>query len=355
MNKKISLIILLSLSILNLLTHIIIDYSNNKKFNTIAKNTDYKEKNIITFALKIVNESNLDIYLYYLDNRNEIININDFRSNSYPILPGIKNGEVVNYSLYNTNHLITRWINNDESLFFVYANKNFFSSFSYYFSQLLIFVLFYFIFIILIYKEREASKRKELDIERTSKDLLLALSHEVNTPLTIIQGYVDLLHKKRKYDSNYIESIQSNIDRLENSVSDILEIASNKYFVDKKNELASNVIEKAINNYKVFFPNKSIKLIVNNNFTVSPVLYYKLLFSNIFSNYYKHSVAESSLEVVLEEYQNSYSIFIRQYPCKLYKSHNKGNGLDIIDLICEINNIKLTRDEYYNYNIEIVK
>jgi signal transduction histidine kinase len=355
LNKKISLLILLTFSIFNSLTHIIIDYSNNKKFNTIAKSTDYKDKNIITFALKIVNESNLDIYLYYLDNRDEIININDFRSNSYPILPDIKNGEVVNYSLYNTNHLITRWINKDESLYFVYYNKKFFSSFSYYFSQLLIFVIYFFIFIIFIYKEREASKRKELDIERTNKNLLLALSHEVNTPLTIIQGYVDLLHKNRKYDSNYIESIQSNIDRLENSVSDILEITNNKYFVDKKCEPASNVIEKTINNYKVFFPNKSIKLIVYNDFTVFPVLYYKLLFSNIFSNYYKHSIAESSLEVTLEEYQNTYSICIRQLPYKMYKNHNKGNGLDIIDLICEINNIKLSRDDYYNYNIEILK
>ena len=39
----------------------------------------------------------------------------------------------------------------------------------------------------------------------------------------------------------------------------------------------------------------------------------------------------------------------------MYKNHSKGNGLDIIDLICEINNIKLSRDECYNYKIEILK
>jgi len=356
LNKKLLILTLLLLfSIFNFLGHKAIDDSNTKKFIKIVSNLEYKDKNIITYALKMINESDLEIYLYLLDIRKEVININDFRANSFSILPEVTDGEVITYSLYNSVHLVSKWSNGEESLYFVYDNKNFLSEFSYYFYQFLIFILCIFLYIIYRYRERMFIKKQEVERERASKDLLLALSHEINTPLTIIQGYVDLLYNKRKYDKKYINTIQKNLDKLESNLVDILELSSKKFSFDSKDESISIVIEKIISNFKFFYTNRSIILLKHNDFSISPVLYYKLLFSNIINNFYRHSQENSSLEITLDVFENFYTIDIKQLPMIKYNNLNKGNGLDIIDLICKVNNISIQKDDCFNYTIKIPK
>jgi len=356
LNKKLlTLSLLLLVSIFNFLGHKAIDNSNTKKFIKIVSNLEYKDKNIITYALKLINESDLEIYLYLLDSRKEVININDFRANSFPILPEVTDGEVSTYSLYNSVHLVSRWSNGEESLYFVYDNKSFLNGFSYYIYQILIFLLLIFIYIIYKYRERMLSRKQEVEKERTHKDLILALSHEINTPLSIIQGYVDLLYNKRKYDKNYIDIIQNNLEKLESNLVDILELSSKKFLIDSKHESIRSIIEKTISNYKVFYPNRSISLVIHNDFYISHALYHKLLFSNIINNFYRHSKEDSSLEITLEVFENFNKIEIRQLPKKKYKDLSKGNGLDIIDTICKVNDISLYRDNCFNYKIEIPK
>jgi signal transduction histidine kinase len=354
LNKKLlTASLLLLLSIFNFLGHKAIDNSNTKKFIKLVSNLEYKDKNLITYALKMINESDLEIYLYLLDSRKDVININDFRANSFPILPEIIDNEVITYSLYNSVHLVSKWSNEEESLYFVYDNKSFLSGFSYYFYQFLIFLFVVCLYFIFMYRERMLSRKEEVEKERTHKDLLLALSHEINTPLAIIQGYVDLLYNKRKYDKNYIGIIQKNLDKLESNLVDILELSSKKFLIDSKHESIRSIIEKTISNYKVFYPNRSISLVVHNDFNISHALYHKLLFSNIINNFYRYSKEDSSLEITLQVYENFNTIDIKQLPKKKYKDLSKGNGLDIIDTICKVNNIDLYRDNYFNYTIKI--
>lgn len=128
-------------------------------------------------------------------------------------------------------------------------------------------------------------------------------THEIKNPLTVCNGYLDMIMKCKKEDKDtYIQIVRDEIKRSLNIINDynnLLSINKEKFnlkdlFIDIRNTLSI---------YKL-----NIKLICNNDYILGDYSKLKQVFLNLIKNSYE---ANSSIIVIkVEERLNNYKINI---------------------------------------------
>lgn len=91
-------------------------------------------------------------------------------------------------------------------------------------------------------------------IEKEKDEFLSIASHELKTPLTSIKAYVQLLDRKLKLDkdspeANYVSKVQSQIEKLNNLITDLLDVSkieNGKLKINSQPANLENVIHNAI-------------------------------------------------------------------------------------------------------------
>lgn len=124
------------------------------------------------------------------------------------------------------------------------------------------------------------------------KESITSISHDIRTPLTVINGYIDLLDTKNKKE--YLKHIK-------NKVND-LTILTDKLFdftmtidnnINKEEVCINNLLEEALCNYYDIFRKKNITPVVNITskkiIREVDILSIKRVFDNIISNALKYS------------------------------------------------------------------
>lgn len=101
--------------------------------------------------------------------------------------------------------------------------------------------------------------------EEATKDLILHLSHELNTPLSIVSGYSEVLLDgiNDKSPEYYYEAITNEIDRMKFLVSDMLELSTilqDGYVLEKTPVNVKEIVEERIDKYKQNFENKHVRV-----------------------------------------------------------------------------------------------
>lgn len=89
-------------------------------------------------------------------------------------------------------------------------------------------------------------------VEQEKDEFLSIASHELKTPLTSIKAYVQLLERKLKLDKSspeagYVAKVQHQIDKLNNLITDLLDISKIEHGKLKMN-LQTNNLEEVIQN-----------------------------------------------------------------------------------------------------------
>ena len=117
---------------------------------------------------------------------------------------------------------------------------------------------------------KELEKRNNDLIESANKKQLFIdnLSHEMNTPLTSIQGYAELLQKANlteEQKDKYLTYIQSESKRISDMYKKLLLLSYKKNAdLDFKNVNISNVFSEIYKSLKNRLDSKNIDLIINN-------------------------------------------------------------------------------------------
>ena len=140
------------------------------------------------------------------------------------------------------------------------------------------------------------------------KKIITNISHDLRTPLTVINGYIDLLQKENKNveQERYIKIIKEKIYELQELTEQLFEF-SKTVDVDlevKKEECCLNdILEESLANYYNQFKEKNIipKISISNkkiNKMVNRIAIIRI-FENILSNVLKYS--NGNFEVILND------------------------------------------------------
>ncbi|MBW9148175.1 HAMP domain-containing histidine kinase [Clostridium sp. CM028] len=170
--------------------------------------------------------------------------------------------------------------------------------------------------------ELKFSKKKEISIKVSEKELLACLSHDIKTPLTAIHGYVsgikDGIVKDKAGIENYCIIILNRVKMLSKLLEDILEHSKaelNKmnislvefycgdFFKDILDDLSVEITSKEIH---FIFPDKIPNLLLNGDKKrLSQVMY------NLVSNSIKYSREDGSISIYFENTGRYLNVYIK--------------------------------------------
>lgn len=204
---------------------------------------------------------------------------------------------------------------------------------------------------------------KERALEKLKKQFLAQATHELKTPLAVIQGYAELVNDKIYKDDAerdyFINSIYNEIENMNRLMMDILDYSKieNGFFDINKEEVFVNPwINNIIETFKTIIENNGLKFIVNNQvgdlcvnmdaFRIEQVI------KNLLSNAIEHSNKiirfnaynlneELAIEIIntgkhIDE--NDLSFIFDSFYKKKGKKTGTGLGLAIVKGIVDLHN-----------------
>ncbi|MCH4886932.1 HAMP domain-containing histidine kinase [Acidaminobacter sp. JC074] len=220
-------------------------------------------------------------------------------------------------------------------------------------------------------QENYELKAKE---EQRAKDLILHLSHELNTPLGIVSGFTEILSDgiNDKPPEYYYETMTYELERMKTLVSDMLELSvleSGSYEMKLEPARLSDLINKSIRDHAETFESKNIRitnhvsddLVDANNSKIAQVI------DNFVSNACKYTQENGHFRVssirqidhIIYRFENSCDLeednlnllwekFYRTKKSNTRKEKGSGIGLSIAKEILELHgspyDIKRTPD-----------
>lgn len=215
---------------------------------------------------------------------------------------------------------------------------------------------------------REANKKLEEDIEKEKRlekmrrDFVAATSHELKTPISLIQGYLEAFKDDifSKEDKNYyIDILLDETNKMNNLVNDMLDLShleSGKYNLQIEEFNLSQLTKRVINKFNSSLNEKNIQVELDLNDIVVKADFNRLeqVISNFLTNairhtsgkikinlfdeidYVKMEVINSGEKIPQDEIENIWDKFY-----KVDKSGNKkfggtGLGLSIVKNIVQL-------------------
>lgn len=147
--------------------------------------------------------------------------------------------------------------------------------------------------------------RKSKESNDVLKSTILNMSHDIRTPLTSIQGYLQLIKMdeidalKRK---EYIEIMESRLDSLKSMMENFFELAkveSNSFPINLKILNAHEIFVEIIGMYYDLFQEKKIFLdlkLMNHMIVIADESALKRIFNNLVSNIVKYGKSKAQIK-----------------------------------------------------------
>lgn len=210
---------------------------------------------------------------------------------------------------------------------------------------------------------------EELGQALDTRDLFISMaSHELKTPLTTINGYVQLLekkyHKQKTKESRWINELSWETYRLTELVKELLtinQIKSGVLTYHFKKCKISQIVDRAIKNFKFSFPKMTVDITNNSDIDIVWGDFDKLLqmFTNLLENAAKYSGNSKKVEILITSDKDKILIDIKDYGIgfetkdkgKIFEEYYRGTnhtregmglGLFLIRNIVEKHDAKIT-------------
>lgn len=168
-------------------------------------------------------------------------------------------------------------LSNSSFILSVAVIQAFFLSFEYFFKDikvsledflilLMIIFIYYFLAFSILYLFRIMDKLeslnetiKILEKDKTIKDALFKLTHEIKNPLAVCKGYLDMIDiNKQEKAEKYISIMKQEVDRSLNIISDFVEY--NKIKIKKEQIDLNCLLDDVYDSFKILVNNKKVKL-----------------------------------------------------------------------------------------------
>lgn len=206
--------------------------------------------------------------------------------------------------------------------------------------------------------------KKNQDDYKSLKEFSENASHEMQTPLAVAKGKLELLLQSSGLDEEKLHLINSSyeaidhLSKMSRALSLLTKIENNE-FTDRQEINLSQRIINSIYDFQELLELKNIKIeseIEENVILKSDPILIKILIINLFQNAIRHNIEKGNISILLTKTTfrmsnsgnpltvKSESLFNR------FKKDNQsgetiGLGLAIVKKICDINNFKIT----YNF------
>ncbi len=163
-------------------------------------------------------------------------------------------------------------------------------------------------------------------------DFISMASHELKTPITTIKALSQVLERgksiKTPISKLYLEKINTQIDRLTNLITDLLDVSKIErgrlelikyaFDFDKFVKEAIAVFAQTVKTHKIFLRGNTHKTIIADNDRINQVI------SNLLTNAVKYSPKANKVVVSLHTAKDSVSLSIRDYGIGISrKDHGK--------------------------------
>lgn len=190
-------------------------------------------------------------------------------------------------------------------------------------------------------------------------------SHEIQTPLAIVNTKLELLIQSENFTAAQMQNIQTihnEINRLSKLNKSLLLLTKidNHQFEEKEEVDIVKIIFTLLNNYEELFTAKRINLIKEMETTVFILMnetMAQVLISNLITNAIKHNIDNGTINIFLN---NTFLLItntgtaLQKYPANMFERFKKdkmhsdslGLGLSIVKRICDLYNFTVT----YNYD-----
>jgi len=152
--------------------------------------------------------------------------------------------------------------------------------------------------------------------EILKKDFISNFSHEIKTPIAIMNGYINLLKRNemsKEERDEYIDKLYNSSINLSNLISNILKLNKLENSEIELNDVnLSNVLENVIISYDELINNKKINLDIDMDdrlIKYTNESFIQIIFSNLISNAIKFSKYEGIVEIKLKN-KNDYIEFM---------------------------------------------
>lgn len=168
-------------------------------------------------------------------------------------------------------------LSNSSFILSVAVIQAFFLSFEYFFKDvkvsledflmlLMIIFIYYFLSFSILYLFRIIDRLESLNEtikilqkDKTIKDALFKLTHEIKNPLAVCKGYLDMIDiNKQEKAEKYISIMKQEVDRSLNIISDFVEY--NKIKVKKEQIDLNCLLDDVYDSFKMLVNNKKVKL-----------------------------------------------------------------------------------------------
>ena len=161
---------------------------------------------------------------------------------------------------------------------------------------------------------------KELsNSEMLKNDFIANVSHEIKTPISIINNYVKLLSNDsviKEEKDKYLANIKYACSKLSNLISNILKLNkldNQRLKVDlKKFNLSESIINQIVQ-FEELIEQKEIELICDieeDLYIISEESYLEIIWNNLISNAIKFTEPKGTIKISLKKVENKYQIMI---------------------------------------------
>jgi len=171
---------------------------------------------------------------------------------------------------------------------------------------------------------------RQMRIQRQQQNFMMAITHELKTPISIARLNMETLQKHQLDDTlkeKIIKSSLQEINRLNNLTGNILvsaQLEGGSYLFNQEELDFSRVVVDSVKDYSGRFPNRVLKsdiepaLMVNGD----PLLM-QILVNNLIENALKYSPAESAIQVFLKNENGTGILEVRDEGSGIPKKERK--------------------------------
>lgn len=146
--------------------------------------------------------------------------------------------------------------------------------------------------------------RRQLKLSKQEQNFMMAITHELKTPIAITQLNLQTLQKRKldeeKQQKLIINTLQE-ADRLNSLCNNILfasQLDAGKYAAAIQTINLSSLIENSVNNYKTRYPNRIIQYDIHDAITIEgDEFLLQMLVNNLIENAIKYSPKEHPINV----------------------------------------------------------
>ncbi len=167
-----------------------------------------------------------------------------------------------------------------------------------------IFFLFILVGAVFIYR----AVRKQFYLSRQHQNFMMAVTHELKTPIAVTQLNLETLQKRKLEEAQQQKIISSTLkeaNRLNELTNNILvasQLEAGAYYLNKQEVNLSEISEESFKEFEQRFPARELqKKIQPDLYVEGEQLLLQLLINNLLDNAIKYSSAEKTVLLILEE------------------------------------------------------